>query len=119
MTQFPEAEKRVSPSGETKRSCTTVSELEEPLPFGGLHGGRGRGRGYSNTAVIRVKGRQVKVHKMGQSESLVQDTHSPKCLDASCSVVPHIPNLREREKRKLRSLLETTSTWRFSLHDPT
>ena len=42
LTQFPEAEKRVSPSGETKRSCTTVSELEEPLPVGGLQGRRRR-----------------------------------------------------------------------------
>ena len=103
LTQFPEAEKRVSPSGETKRSCTTVSELEEPLPVGGLYGGRGRGRGYSNTVVIRVKADRVKGHKMEQSESLVQDMHSPKCLDASCSVVPHIPNLRERERRKRTS----------------
>ena len=45
LTQFPEAEKRVSPSGETNRSCTTVSELEEPLPEGGLQGRGGGGRG--------------------------------------------------------------------------
>ena len=50
--------------------------------------------------VIRVKADRVKGHKMEQSESLVQDMHSPKCLDASCSVVPHIPNLRERETEK-------------------
>jgi len=35
LTKFPEAEKRVPPSDETKRSCTTVSELEDPLPDGG------------------------------------------------------------------------------------
>ena len=70
--------------------------------------------GYSNTVVIRVKADRVKGHKMEQSESLVQDMHSPKCLDASCSVVPHIPNLRDGKERQ--DHLETAST---SLHDQT
>ena len=36
LTTLPEAENRVSPEGETRRFCTTVSELEPPLPEGGL-----------------------------------------------------------------------------------
>ena len=80
LTQFPEAEKRVSPSGETKRSCTTVSELEEPLPFGGLHGGRGRGRGYSNTAVIRVRADRLKFTRWGSQRVLFKTLTHPNVL---------------------------------------
>ena len=40
-TVFPEAEKRVSPLEATKTSCTTASEVEEPLPVGGLGGDEG------------------------------------------------------------------------------
>ncbi len=36
LVVLPEAENSVSPEGETNRSWTTVSELELPLPEGGL-----------------------------------------------------------------------------------
>ena len=39
LTVLPAAEKRLCPEEETSRSCTTVSELEVPLPEGGLGGG--------------------------------------------------------------------------------
>ena len=50
LTELPAAENRLCPEAETSRSCTTVSELEVPLPEGGLEEG-GRRREESELAV--------------------------------------------------------------------
>ena len=48
LTLLPAAEKRVCPEEETSRSCTTESELEVPLPEGGLGRGGDEGGGGMN-----------------------------------------------------------------------